>query len=169
MSNSDLERWHQIESVLDAALDLPPEQRAGFLERRCERDAELRAHVEQLLRACDSSAHFLEQPVAGEAAPFVALSLASADLPAPGARVGAYRIISEAGRGGMGVVYLAERDDGAFRMRVALKLVRRGKGTSDVLTRRFQRRAADPRLARASRHRAADRRRRDARRACRTS
>jgi serine/threonine-protein kinase len=37
----------------------------------------------------------------------------------------------------MGVVYRAERDDGAFRMRVALKLVRRGAGTSDVLTRRF--------------------------------
>ena len=138
MNNSSPERWHQIESVLDAALDLPPEQRVGFLERRCERDADLRAHVEQLLRACDSSEHFLEQPVAGEAAPFVALSLASADLPAPGARVGAYRIIREAGRGGMGVVYLAERDDGAFRMRVALKLVRRGRGTSDVLTRRFQ-------------------------------
>ena len=131
------ERWRQIESVLDAALDLPPEQRDGFLHRRCERDAELRANVEQLLRACDSSEHFLEQPVAGEAAPFVALSLASADLPGPGTRVGAYRIIGESGRGGMGVVYLAERDDGAFRMRVALKLVRRA-GTGDALTRRFE-------------------------------
>jgi serine/threonine protein kinase/TolB-like protein/tetratricopeptide (TPR) repeat protein len=137
VSNPDLERWHQIESVLDAALDLPPEQRVDFLDRRCERDIDLRGHVEQLLRACDSSEHFLEQPVAGEAAPFVALSLASADLPAPGARVGAYKIIREAGRGGMGVVFLAERDDGAFRMRVALKLVRRGAGRSDVLTRRF--------------------------------
>ncbi|MFL5617516.1 MAG: protein kinase domain-containing protein [Gemmatimonadaceae bacterium] len=137
MSNSNLERWRQIESVLDAALDLPEAQRSGFLDRRCAQDDDLREHVEQLLRACDSSEHFLEQPVAGEAAPFVALSLASADLPAPGARVGAYRIIHEAGRGGMGVVYLAERDDGAFRKRVALKLVRRGASTGDLLTRRF--------------------------------
>src|SRR5688572_7908725 len=138
MRISSVERWRQIESVLDDALDLPPQQRVAFLDQRCARDADLRENVHQLLRACDSSADFLEQPVAGEAAPFVALSLASADLPAPGARVGAYRIIREAGRGGMGVVFLAERDDGAFRMRVALKLVRRGGGTSDVLTRRFQ-------------------------------
>ena len=86
MRISSLERWRQIESVLDAALDLPPERRVAFLDRHCERDADLRENVEQLLRACDSSEHFLEQPVAGEAAPFVALSLASADLPAPGAR-----------------------------------------------------------------------------------
>ena len=137
MRISSPERWRQIETVLDAALDLPPEQRDGFLDRRCERDANLRENVEQLLRACESSEHFLEQPVAGEAAPFVALSLASADLPGPGARVGAYRIIGETGRGGMGVVYVAERDDGAFRMRVALKLVRRGVGVGDALTRRF--------------------------------
>ena len=137
MRISSLERWRQIESVLDDALDLPPERRVAFLDGRCARDADLRENVEQLLRACDSSEHFLEQPVAGEAAPFVALSLASADLPATGERIGAYRIIGEAGRGGMGVVYLAERDDGAFRMRVALKLVRRGAGTGDALTRRF--------------------------------
>src|SRR5688572_1807469 len=138
MRISSVERWRQIESVLDDALDLPPQQRVAFLDQRCARDADLRENVHQLLRACDSSADFLEQPVAGEVAPFVALSLASADLPVPGARVGAYRIIGEAGRGGMGVVYLAERDDGAFRMRVALKLVRRGAGTGDELTRRFQ-------------------------------
>ena len=138
MSNSELERWHQIESVLDAALDLPPEQRVGFLDRRCERDADLRAHVEQLLRACDSSEHFLEQPVAGEAAPFVALSLASADLPAPGARVGAYRIIGEAGRGGMGVVYLAERDDGAFRSASRSSSCGAERARATILTRRFQ-------------------------------
>ena len=138
MQISDPERWHQIESVLDAALDLPAVQRVGFLDHRCAHDADLRENVEQLLRACASSQHFLEQPIAGEAAPFVALALASADLPGPGARVGAYRIIGEAGRGGMGVVYVAERDDGAFRKRVALKLVRQRAGTTDVLTRRFQ-------------------------------
>ena len=139
MPNATLERWRQIEKVLDAALDLPPDQRAAFLDRTCpsEADADLRENVEQLLRACADSEHFLSEPVAGPLAPALANSLAPSDLPAPGARVGAYRIIQETGRGGMGVVYVAERDDGAFRKRVALKLVRRGAGTGDHLARRF--------------------------------
>ena len=137
MRTLTLERWRQIEKVFDDALDLPPEQRAGFLDRCCAQDADLRENVDQLLRACESSEHFLEQPLAGHVAPSVAVSLAAMDLPAPGARIGAYRIIHETGRGGMGVVYLAERDDGAFRKRVALKLVRRGHGTGSHLARRF--------------------------------
>jgi non-specific serine/threonine protein kinase/serine/threonine-protein kinase len=102
MRNATLERWRQIEKTLDAALDLPPDQRAGFLDRTCrsEVDADLRENVEQLLRACSDSEHFLEQPVAGKLAPALANSLAQPDLPAPGARVGAYRIIHETGRGG---------------------------------------------------------------------
>jgi serine/threonine protein kinase/TolB-like protein len=138
MRSSTLERWRQIEKLFDDALDLAPEERAGFLDRSCRQDADLRENVEQLLRACDSSEHFLEQPPAGHVAPSVAVSLAAIDLPAPGARIGAYRIVHETGRGGMGVVYLAERDDGAFQKRVALKLVRRGSGTEDHRTRRFQ-------------------------------
>ena len=137
MRTSTLERWRQIEKVFDEALDLPAEQRAGFLDRCCPQDADLRENVEQLLRACESSEHFLEQPLVGHVAPSVAVSLAAMDLPAAGTRVGAYRIIHETGRGGMGVVYLAERDDGAFRKRVALKLVRRGPGTGDHLAGRF--------------------------------
>ena len=137
MRISTVERWRQIDEVLDAALDLPPEQRAGFLDRRCPRDADLREHVEQLLRACESSEHFLEQPLTGGVAPFLATSLAETDLPVPGERIGAYRIIGETGRGGMGVVYLAERDDGAFRKRVALKVVRHAPGTEDHRSRRF--------------------------------
>ena len=138
MRSSTIQRWRQIEKLFDDALDLPPEARAAFLDRSCHHDADLRENVDQLLRACDSSEHFLEQPPAGHVAPSVAFSLAAIDLPAPGARIGAYRIVHETGRGGMGVVYLAERDDGVFHKRVALKLVRRGPGTEDHRTRRFQ-------------------------------
>src|SRR5690606_25102516 len=56
---------------------------------------------------------------------------------APGVRVGAYRIVHEIGRGGMGVVYLAERADEEFEKRVALKVVKRGMDTDEVL-RRFR-------------------------------
>src|SRR5215218_7296929 len=138
MPTPTIERWRQIEKVFDAALDLPPELRADFLDRSCARDDDLRVNVEQLLCASDSSSDFLERPLVGAMAPFVADSLLNANLPTPGDRVGAYRIINEAGRGGMGVVYVAERDDGVFQKRVALKLVRRASGTDDHLSRRFQ-------------------------------
>jgi serine/threonine protein kinase/tetratricopeptide (TPR) repeat protein/TolB-like protein len=138
LRTSTLERWRLIDKLLDDALDLPAGARAGLLDRTCSHDPELRENVEQLLRACESSEHFLEQPLAGHVAPSVAVSLAAIDLPAPGARIGAYRIVHETGRGGMGVVYMAERDDGVFQKRVALKLVRRGRGTEDHRARRFQ-------------------------------
>src|SRR5690606_8890662 len=57
-----------------------------------------------------------------------------------GGRVGAYRLVEEIGRGGMGTVYLAERDDAEFEKRVALKLVKRGMDTDDILLRfRYER------------------------------
>jgi len=57
-----------------------------------------------------------------------------------GARVGPYRLLRQIGRGGMGTVYLAERDDAEFRKRVALKVVRRGMDTDDILLRfRYER------------------------------
>jgi serine/threonine protein kinase len=132
------ERWHQIETLLDAALDVPREQREEFLMHVSPDDAELRDDVAQLLRASDSSEHFLEQPVAAELAPLVVHALAASDLPLPGQRIGAYRIIGEAGRGGMGVVYVAERDDGAFQKRVAVKVGRHGTGTGDLVARRLR-------------------------------
>src|SRR5690606_10413528 len=54
---------------------------------------------------------------------------------APGALVGPYRVVGEAGRGGMGVVYRARRADGTFEKEVALKLVKRGMDTDEVLAR----------------------------------
>ena len=69
MDSSTIQRWRQVEKLFDDALDLPPEARAGFLNRSCGQDADLRENVEQLLRACDSSELFLEQPPAGHVAP----------------------------------------------------------------------------------------------------
>ena len=55
----------------------------------------------------------------------------------PGRRIGAYAIVRELGRGGMGVVYLAERADGAFEKLVAIKVLKRGTDTDEIL-RRFE-------------------------------
>ena len=54
-----------------------------------------------------------------------------------GDRIGAYAVVSELGRGGMGAVYLAERADGQFEKRVAIKVLKRGTDTDEVL-RRFR-------------------------------
>jgi tetratricopeptide (TPR) repeat protein/tRNA A-37 threonylcarbamoyl transferase component Bud32/TolB-like protein len=138
MKPFSVQRWRQVEQLLDAALDVPAEQRAAFLDTACAGDAELRADVDRLLRAGEESEHFLEQPAHEFAAPILA-SLADDLAPAaPGERIGPYRIVEEAGRGGMAVVFRAERDDGQFRKRVALKLVRPGSIAGEELLRRFR-------------------------------
>lgn len=133
------ERWRQIERVLDGMLDTPPEDRAGLLDEACASDAELRVAVEELLRADALARGFLQEPAGELASPLLANLSPASDPAAPGMRIGPYRIIQEAGRGGMAVVYLAERDDGAFHKRVALKLVRAGMILEDDdLLRRFR-------------------------------
>ena len=77
---------------------------------------------------------FLESPAMLFAAPLVEVVHREASL--EGAAVGPYRVLRELARGGMGVVYLAERADGQFEQRVALKLIKRGMD-SDEIHRRF--------------------------------
>ena len=111
----------RVDAVFDAALDLPPNDRAAYVERACGDDSALRAAVEQLLAAHEQSNEFLGKPAAAFAAPLFA-SVPQDISPVP-ERVGPYRVVRELGRGGMGTVHLAERDDGQFKQRVALKLV----------------------------------------------
>jgi tetratricopeptide (TPR) repeat protein len=79
---------------------------------------------------------FLESPVEHFAAPFLADPEADqtvADL--RGTLIGRYRLLEEIGRGGMGAVWLAERADGQFEQRVALKLIKRGMDSDEILAR----------------------------------
>ncbi|HSJ62412.1 MAG TPA: protein kinase [Gemmatimonadaceae bacterium] len=128
------ERWQRIDALLDAALELPVEERDVFLRDACGDDEELRAQVQRLIASG-------ERP--GDTFALPAAELVMAILPSAGVvrshdvpeRIGAYRILSEIGRGGMGVVYLAEREE--FRQTVALKVVRRGLDLEPGLVRRF--------------------------------
>jgi len=125
------ERWSEVERIFDEALSRAPEERARFLASTCGGDAELAAEVRSLLRAHDSSAGFLDELDGARAARL----LEATEESAVGATIGPYRALRELGRGGMGVVYLAERADGQFEQRVALKLIKRGMDSDEILRR----------------------------------
>ena len=129
----DSERWQQLKTILDGALETAPAARHRYLAEICGSDAELRREIEGLLEFEEPETNLLEKSafsILTEDAPFKpAKSLI-------GKEIGKYRIISELGAGGMGAVYLAERADGAFEQRVALKLIRRAV-VSDFILRRF--------------------------------
>ena len=122
-------RWERLESLFHAALPLAPDTRMTFLDRECGDDPALRAEIERLLAAHDRAGGFIQVPAAA------LVATGPAEEPVEGRRVGAYRIVRELGRGGMGAVYLAERADGAFDQRAAIKLIKRGMDTDHVLAR----------------------------------
>jgi hypothetical protein len=120
------ENWQRIKEVAAGALDLGAGARLAFVERACADDTALRAEVLSLLASTDAAAELFETPGGGSA---------DATLYAHDNRIGPHRIVRELGSGGMGSVYLAERDDGEFRQRVAIKIVRGGFANSFLLER----------------------------------
>ncbi|GJG87801.1 hypothetical protein tb265_29820 [Gemmatimonadetes bacterium T265] len=140
--------WARALAVFDEALDAPDAaERARVVDGACAGDPALRAAVERLLRADAADSSLLDTPASEHAAALVD------DPPAApaGRQVGPYRLVRELGRGGMGVVYLAERTD--VPLRVALKLVRGGVAAPDhvarfLLERRVLARLAHPHIAR---------------------
>ncbi|HET7694168.1 MAG TPA: serine/threonine-protein kinase [Vicinamibacterales bacterium] len=119
------EQWRRIKTIAAAALDLDEPARAAYVLEACGGDAPLAAEVRSLLDSTLAAGPYFETP-AGAAA---------ATLMTPGTRIGPYRIVRELGAGGMGSVYLAERDDGEFGQRVAIKIVRGGFGSPFLLDR----------------------------------
>ena len=127
------EEWSKIEELLDAALEREPTERQKFLDGFDSSD--LRREVESLL-ACEERANgFLDAPALALSADFLHDENLADER--AGQQVGPYRIIREIGRGGMGAVFLAERADGEFEQRVALKVVHRSFADTD-LARRFR-------------------------------
>ena len=123
------ETWQRVKEVFDAVVELAPRDRPALLDRLCHGDPTLRREVESLLASDDEASTFIESPAAS-----IPRDLLPEDEFA-GRSFGAYRIIREIGRGGLGAVYLAARADDQYRKEVAIKVVKRGLDTDDILQR----------------------------------
>jgi non-specific serine/threonine protein kinase/serine/threonine-protein kinase len=125
MSSDD---WQRVKGILQAALDLPPAQRPGYLDQACREDADLRREVESFLQYAET-----ESPALG----VTRWNSGADEMFADPERAGPYRVLRRLGEGGMGVVYLAERDDGQYRQQVAIKVMKGGPMAAG-LVRRFR-------------------------------
>ena len=128
------ERWARVKELFEAAVDLDPNQRAAFLEKECGGDEALRSEIESLLKSDEQTGGFIEQPAFAIPRD---LFPDNVEEPFVGRQFGAYQVIREIGRGGLGAVYLAARADDEYRKQVAIKVIRRGLDTDDII-RRFR-------------------------------
>jgi tetratricopeptide (TPR) repeat protein len=137
--------WGRVTAVLDVVLAAEPDDQPALVDRLCGSDDELRREVVALLDADRAAGGILEERADLFAAPYVAaLSLddrsddrghRSGAEDHAGERISAYRLIRRIGDGGMGAVYLAERDDGQFEQRVAIKLIKPGMDSDEIIAR----------------------------------
>lgn len=121
--------WKEVERIFLSALDLPTDQRMSFLDDACHGQQTLRDEVDSLLAAHIETIGVLDDFDAERAA-----DLLRAALPEDAA-IGAYKIVREIGRGGMGAVHEAERADGQFEQRVAIKVIKGGLDSEQIVQR----------------------------------
>jgi serine/threonine-protein kinase len=130
--------WSRVKALFERALDTPPAERLAWLTNASGGDENLRAEVASLLQEQSApSDEFLSGGLERLAASLLGETGESAELRV-GERIGPYRLTGLLGEGGMGRVFLAERDDGEFHQRVALKLIR-GEFSTRELRHRFLR------------------------------
>jgi eukaryotic-like serine/threonine-protein kinase len=124
-------RWSQVENIFYRACDIAPHERREFITNACGNDTELATLVFELLAADEIRATCLD------AGPEFRPDRSREDETGTTHvdRIGPYNIIGELGKGGMGIVYLVERVDRQYNKRMALKLVKRGMDTDEILLR----------------------------------
>ena len=137
---TDPDRWRQIETLFEGALDLPPPARSAFLDQACDGDPRLRAAVASLLAADERAGSFLGKPAGEYAADLLGETAVEEGKPdLLGKLLGPYQLLRQIGSGGMGVVYEAE--DTRLGRRVAVKLLPPEYGKDPRAKERFIREA----------------------------
>jgi serine/threonine protein kinase len=128
--NVDPSRWKRLEDLFHRVQSLAPAERVRFLDAECAGDDALRREIEALLRDAEDDDGTLGRLVSEAAQELTE----SARIDLSGASIGPYRIIERLGEGGMGEVYLAEQEQ-PVRRRVAIKTIKLGMDTREVLGR----------------------------------
>ncbi len=118
-------RHRRVNTILAEALERSGVDREKFLAEACGDDPGLRAEVDSMLAYETSADAFIEEPVIPREK--------EGELP-EGGEIGPYRLVEALGRGGMGTVYLAERSE-EFEQKVAIKLIKRGMDSDEILGR----------------------------------
>ena len=124
------DRFQRCEELFHSALDLDGAAREEFLQAACAADVTPSSRGRAPAEGPRPSGRLHRVSGRGSAS-----SWADAAEPWTGRRIGPYSVVRELGRGGMGAVYLAERADGQYQQRVALKLIKRGMDSEQVLAR----------------------------------
>ncbi len=125
------EQWQQVKQIFSEALELPSVERQSFIEQKSNGDELIVKEVHALLESDEEAEDFIERPV------LPISDLVRDETALAGKQIGQYLIEKEIGRGGMGAVYVAKRADREFEKRVAVKLIKRGLDTDDII-RRFR-------------------------------
>jgi tetratricopeptide (TPR) repeat protein len=133
----DTQRWLRAGDIFDRVFAAPRAERSALLDELCRTDPDLKQIVASMLDAEESALEFEQAAAAivGQGGGATTTENAGdGPLPLPG-RIGPWRLVEKLGDGGMGVVWLAERADGQFEQRAALKLIKRGMDSDAVLAR----------------------------------
>src|SRR3954468_6097623 len=129
------QRWERLKNVFADAMERETSrERTAFIRDSCADDTTLRVEAESMLAEAEGLLDPATDPFE-QCAANAAVTLRRDEPSQIGKRMGAYRVLREIGRGGMGSVYLAERADGQFQKQVAIKVLRRGTDTDEVLRR----------------------------------
>jgi serine/threonine-protein kinase len=124
----DSKNWQQIQRIFEVAIELPPQERDIYLDEACNGDTVLFNEIKAMLEADSKRNSLLDRPIQESFSSLLETNQIHN-------RIGSYQIMREIGSGGMGAVYLAKRVDGQFEQQVALKLIKPGMHSGNIINR----------------------------------